>query len=856
MKNIASPKVSIGFIATLIVLVANAVVAYQSISTISENNRAAICSDRVLTILEKMLATLKDVERGQQEYLLTGSLPYLMGERVDLAQIQTQLESVAKLKAEATQSASIGLLPLPSPRPQLDPRQQAVASEVTQLTTRIDLDWAPGLTAARRSELSQQGRQSIERIRQIITDLDRTERTTLDRLQAASRQSLADTKIAFGISSLLDLLLLTVLYGLVSADLTKKQLAESTLRDYVAEFEELYHNAPCGYHSLDPTGKILRINRTELQMLGYAETEIIGRKQIRDLLTAASIRKFDEHLSIVKTRGSISDLEFEMVCKDGRIVPVSATVVGIRDADSGRYLGARVTVIDISERVRLRKQARLSAEISQKIRQSLNLAEILETAVAEVQTLLGVDRVLIIRFESNGSSTVLQERVAADYPAIMGKIGVEPCIDPGYQSRYAQEQIYTFDDITQAGFELPYVEFLQQFAVKASAIVPIYLRTQLWGLLVVHHCQAPRQWQPKEVEIVSQLATQIGIALAQAQLLEREQSQRQELARSNAELEQFAHIASHDLQEPLRMVISYLQLLERRDRGQLDADAKEFIAYAVDGAVRMQALIQALLGYARVSSRKQPFDKVNCNLVLQDAISNLHVAIAESAAQISVDPLPTVWGDATQLTQVFQNLIANAIKFRGDLPPQIQIGVRAIGDPHSIANAIEFRGDLPPQIQIGVRAIGDPHSIANAIEFRGDLPPQIQIGVRTIVDLPPNTEGSVAADLPTVPSAWCFTIADNGIGIEPQYLDRIFVIFQRLHTRVTYPGTGIGLAICKKIVERHGGTIWVESVPTRSNLELQPPLPMLPQCAGSVFYFTIPAVGSISPQHAHKQPHH
>jgi PAS domain S-box-containing protein len=829
MKNIASPKVSIGFIATLFVLVANAVVAYQSISTISENNRAAICSDRVLTILEKMLATLKDVERGQQEYLLTDSLPYLTAQRVDLAQMQTQLASLAELKADAVQPAPIGLLSLPSPRPQLDPRPQAVASEVTQLTTKIDLLQVPGLTAARRSELSQQRQQSIERIRQIITDLDRTERIALDRLQAASRQSLADTKIAFGISSLLDLLLLTVLYGLVSADLTKKQRAESTLRDYVAEFEELYHNAPCGYHSLDPTGKILRINRTELQMLGYQESEIIGRKQIRDLLTAASIRKFDEHLSIVKTRGAISDLEFEMVCKDGRIVPVSATVVAIRDAANGLYLGARVTVIDISERVRLRKQARLSAEISQKIRQSLNLAEILQTAVAEVQTLLGVDRVLIVRFEADGSSTVLQERVSADYPAIMGKIGVEPCIDPGYQSRYTQEQIYTFDDITQAGFEPPYVEFLQQFAVKASAIVPIYLRTQSWGLLVVHHCQAPRQWQPKEVEIVSQLATQIGIALAQAQLLEREQSQRQELARSNAELEQFAHIASHDLQEPLRMVISYLQLLERRDRGQLDADAKEFIAYAVDGAVRMQALIQALLGYARVSSRKQPFDNVDCNLVLQDALSNLHVAIAESGAQISVDPLPTVWGDATQLTQVFQNLIANAIKFRGDLPPQIQIGVRAIVDPHLIANAIEFRGDLPPQIQIGVRAIVDP---------------------------PASTEGSAAAEMPTVPSAWCFTIADNGIGIEPQYLDRIFVIFQRLHTRATYPGTGIGLAICKKIVERHGGTIWVESVPTRSNLELQPPLPMLPQCAGSVFYFTIPAVGSISPQNAHKQPHH
>jgi PAS domain S-box-containing protein len=802
MKNVASPKVSIGFIATVLVLIANAVVAYQNISTIADNNRAAASSDRVLTILEKMLATLKGVEHNQEEYLITERLSYLNVHRIELAQIPSQLASLAKLQADAAQSPPVGVWSLPSPRPKLDPAHQAIAVSVTQLAATIDRLYTPGLTLAARSELSEQGRQQIERSRQIITGLDRTERIALARLQTESCKSLADTKIAFGISCLLDLLLLTVLYGLVSADLTKKQRAESILRDHVAEFEELYHNAPCGYHSLAPTGEILRINRTELHMLGYAESEIIGRKQMRDLLTAASIRKLEAHLSIVKTRGSISDLEFEMVCKDGRIVPVSATVVAIRDPDRGHYLGARVTTIDISERVRLRKQARLSAEISQKIRQSLNLEEILQTAVTEVQTLLGVDRVLIIRFEADGSSTVLQERVLPEYPAIIGKIGVEPCIDPDYQTRYTQERIYTFDDITQAGFEPLYVEFLQQSAVKASAIVPIYLRDELWGLLVVHHCQAPRQWQPKEVEIVSQLANQIGIALAQAQLLEQEQIQRQELARSNAELEQFAHIASHDLQEPLRMVISYLQLLERRNRGQLDADAKEFIGYAVDGAVRMQALIQALLGYARVSSRKQPFDNVNCNLVLQDALSNLHVAIAESAAQISADPLPTVWGDATQLTQVFQNLIANAIKFRGNLPPQIQISVRAIAETLA------------------------------------------------------STDGSESAEIPAAPSAWCFAVADNGIGIEPQYLDRIFVIFQRLHTRVTYPGTGMGLAICKKIVERHGGTIWVESVPTRSNLELQPPLPMLTQCAGSVFYFTIPAVGSISPQHAHKQPHH
>jgi PAS domain S-box-containing protein len=802
MKNFASPKVSIGFMLTLLVLITNAVVAYQRIGTVAENNRSATYSQKVLTTLEQMLSTLKDVETGQREYLLTNNPQYLVAHRIDIVQLRTQLTSLMKLKSSSESMPTMGPNVPPKHQQQLVTLEQQIVRHLSEVTATIDRRQAQILTPARQIVLSQQGQQSIDRIRNITTALDRSERTILDRLQTESRRSLADTKIAFGISGLLDLLLLAILYGLVNWDLINKQRAESTLRDYVTEFEELYHSAPCGYHSLDATGKVLRINRTELQMLGYQESEIIGCKNIVDLLTTASIQKLDDNFATIKTRGWISDLEFEMVRKDGQIIPVSATVVAIKD-ERENYLGSRVTIIDINERVRLRQQTQLSAEISQKIRQSLQLEEILQTAVEEVQKLLGVDRVLIFRFEADGSGTVVQEQVVSGYLRVLGSSIIDPCFDRSYHSRYAQGRIYTVADITQAGFEPCYVEFLQKFAVKASSIVPIYLRDELWGLLVVHQCRSPRQWHPREVEILIQLATQIGIALAQSQLLEQEQLQRQELARSNAELEQFAHIASHDLQEPLRMVISYLQLLSRRYQGKLDPDADEFIEYAVDGAVRMQALIQALLGYARVSSRKQPFDRVDCNLVLQDAISNLYVAITESSATISAAPLPVVWGDATQLTLIFQNLIANAIKFRRDVPPKIQISVKPVDAFSSIDSCLL------------------------------------------------ETE-----EIAATPSGWCFAVADNGIGIESQYLDRIFAIFQRLHTRVTYPGTGIGLAICKKIIERHGGTIWVESTPERSNSVSQQPLSIQSDCCGSIFYFIIPAVDSISPQHAHQQPHH
>jgi signal transduction histidine kinase len=250
-----------------------------------------------------------------------------------------------------------------------------------------------------------------------------------------------------------------------------------------------------------------------------------------------------------------------------------------------------------------------------------------------------------------------------------------------------------------------------------------------------------------------------ALALARQQVEERKQAQEalarqaQELARSNAELEQFAYVASHDLQEPLRMVRSYVQLLERRYQGQLGEDADEFIHFAVDGAERMQTLIADLLQYSRVSTHGKPFAPTDCSTALDHALTNLKVAIEECGAIIIHDQLPTLMADETQLTRLLQNLIGNAIKFH--------------------------QKDTPPQVHIGVE----------------------------------HADGE-----------WTFSVRDNGIGIDSGDFERVFMIFQRLHSREEYKGTGIGLAVCKKIVERHGGRIWVESEPGE----------------GSTFYFTVP----------------
>jgi signal transduction histidine kinase len=241
-------------------------------------------------------------------------------------------------------------------------------------------------------------------------------------------------------------------------------------------------------------------------------------------------------------------------------------------------------------------------------------------------------------------------------------------------------------------------------------------------------------------------------AIREKKLREEKSKALEELARSNRDLEQFAYVASHDLQEPLRMVAAYTQLLAERYQGKLDANADKYIHYAVDGATRMQTLVQDLLAFSRVGRNGTEPKLVDLNTIVEIVKKNLSATIEESKAQITSARLPEVLFDPSLCVQLIQNLVANAIKFRGPEPPKIHIGAEK-----------------------------------NAAE-------------------------------------WIFSVKDNGIGIDPEYADTIFVIFKRLHTKDEYPGSGIGLAICKKIVERHGGRIWVESQPGQ----------------GAEFKFTVP----------------
>lgn len=280
----------------------------------------------------------------------------------------------------------------------------------------------------------------------------------------------------------------------------------------------------------------------------------------------------------------------------------------------------------------------------------------------------------------------------------------------------------------------PYVDVIGNIANYLAIVLDSRLHRARLAGAADQLWKQTRELQASNEQLKREIGEREAAQSAQAELA-------RELGRSNAELEQLAYVASHDLQEPLRMVASYLQLLEYKYEGKLDAQAHEFIRFAVDGARRMQALIDDLLTYSRAGTA-EPSAPTDSGCALDRALGGLRLLIAETGARVVRGKLPCVMASPSSLAQVFQNLIGNALKFRGPAPPRVEVWAE------------------------------------------------------------PDADGY-----------WRFTVRDNGIGVAPEYHERIFVMFQRLHRRSEYEGTGIGLAICKKIVERHGGRIWVDSSP-------------------------------------------
>jgi PAS domain S-box-containing protein len=458
--------------------------------------------------------------------------------------------------------------------------------------------------------------------------------------------------------------------------------------------------------TIAPDGKITDVNRATEQVTGLTRKELVGT-DFSDYFTDPE--KARAGYQQVFREGSVQDYELEVRHRDGRVTPVLYNASVYRD-DAGKVIGVFAAARDIAEQKRASEALRRASAYNRSL---------LEASLDPLVTIAPDGKITDVnRATEQVTGRTRQELVGTDF-----------------------SDYFTDPQKARAGYQQAFREgWVQDHELEVR-------RRDGHVTSVVYNASVYRDETDRT----------IGVFAAARDITERKQAEEAlkeysaELARSNADLQQFAYVASHDLQEPLRMVASYTQLLAKRYRGKLDSDADDFIGYAVDGARRMQSLINNLLSYSRVGTRGKAFAATDCEGVLQEVLTNLQQSILDTSATVTHEHLPTVQGDAPQLVQVFQNLIGNALKFHGTELPRVHI---------------------------------------SAEDQDGD---------------------------------WRFTVRDNGIGIDPQYADRIFVIFQRLHTLAEYPGAGMGLAIAKKIVERHGGRIWVESEPGK----------------GSTFYFTV-----------------
>ncbi|MDD5224143.1 MAG: PAS domain S-box protein [bacterium] len=458
----------------------------------------------------------------------------------------------------------------------------------------------------------------------------------------------------------------------------------------------------------DLEGRIIAWNRGAEKMYGYSESEAL-QANIGRLTPPDKEAEQKDFLRRLIAGEEITSFETQRLTKDGRLVDVWMVVTKLVDA-AGKVIGIASTERDITERKRETEEASRMVTV---VRDSN-------------------DAITIQDFE--GRITAWNRGAEKMYgysesEALQANIGRLTPPDKVAEQKDFLRRLIAGEEITS---------FETQRITKDGRILDI------WKTVT---------------KLVDDTGKPIGIASTERDITERVRAEAllkqtlEDLKRSNTELEQFAYVASHDLQEPLRMVASYLQLIEKRYKGKLDSDADEFIGYAVNGAMRMKTMINDLLILSRLATRGKDPVQVDCQVVLSTVLTNLGVAIKEKNAEITSDSLPLVKGDETQLVRLFQNLMENAIKFQGEDAPRIHISCK-------------------PQ------------------------------------------NGS-----------YIFSIRDNGIGIDPQYFERVFVVFQRLHGTDRYPGTGIGLAMCKKIVERHRGKIWIESEPGK----------------GTTFYFTLPA---------------
>lgn len=694
-----------------LLMLVTAVVGALGTITLYDSEAQVQRSNDVYAGLESLLALARDAETGQRGFVITGRDDYLEPYLEAEPQIARQLDHLAfLLKGDTSQEQLLARL-----RGQLDQKRR-------ELQKVIDTRRTQGFAAAQAIVLTDTGKAFMDRARATVAQMERHVAAQLAVRQANARRT-RDLAVVICLASGALTIVICMSFGYLARRLLHDEAVAARLQFEQKELLEVtLASIGDAVIATDVGGGITFFNGVAQALTGWSQAQALRRpideivrieRAADDSLTESpALIAMRERRRVGHADGTV------LVGRDGKRTHVDA--IGAPTFDSeGKLVGSVMVVHDVTERRRAEERFRVAVEAAPNA---------------------------MIMVDAEGRMTLVNTQTERLFGYTRAELIGQP-----------------IEKLVPERFRAHHGNYRSVFFANASAR-PMGTGRDLFGLR--------RDGSEFPIEIgLNPIETSEGMFVlsAIADITERKRAERQlhqrteELARSNRDLEQFAYVASHDLQEPLRAVAGPLQILQRRYQGQLDERADEFIGHAVDGATRMQSLIDDLLSYSRVGRLEDPKQPVPVEQALEIAVKNLAVVIQETGAEVTHAPLPVVQGISTQLALLFQNLIGNAVKFRGK--------------------------DRTPRIHISAKASGDE---------------------------------------------WQFSVADNGIGIAEQYFDRIFVIFQRLHTRREYPGTGLGLALCKRIVEHHGGKIWVESTPGE----------------GTTFFFTLARAASAPAQAA------
>jgi PAS domain S-box-containing protein len=686
-KSLVNRKLQFAIGSAVLALFVVGAVSYRSLVVSTESDLWVRHTDQVLEKLQDLLAAMQTVESNTRGYLLTGDDSFLDLYRAGKAEATKDQIILRNLTADnAGQQLKLDTLAI-------------IAARSLQLAEQaLELRRTNGLEAATDAIQKKPSKQLLDDFQGLVGQMQDEELRLLALRGEIANRRLTQTKTILILGTVLGLLIATVAGWSVQRD-------NSESKDSGAKYRGLLEAAPDAMVVVNQDGEIVLLNVQAEKQFGYRRDELVGQK-VKNIIPEG----FAERLIADALRTSADALAQQIGTgieltgrrKNGSDFPIEIMLSPLESAE-GILVTAAIRDISV----------RRDAE-NHLARMEGRYRGLLEAAPDAMVVVNPGGEIVLLNVQA-------EKQFGYSRDELVGQ-KVKNIIPEGFAERLVADALRSAEDA---------------LAQQIGTGIELTARRKNGSNFPIELMLSPLE-SAEGILVTAAIRDITTRKKAEANLLDKVE----ELNRSNEELGQFAYIASHDLQEPLRMVASYTQLLSRRYKGKLDADADEFIAFAVDGAGRMQRLIQDLLTYSRVGTKGQDMLDVSSEDALQQALINLRGAIEDSGALVTHDPLPAVLADEMQLVQLFQNLVGNAIKYQSPGIPKVHISASRNG-----------------------------------------------------------------------PNKWVFSVKDNGLGIDPQYFEKIFGMFQRLHKREEFAGTGIGLAICKKIVERHGGSISVESEP-------------------------------------------